>query len=99
MKLSWISCRPAIASSRHCPAPPLFCAPSARPMGSRERDLDSAIASPNIADRLHALLGSWAVSGPAIEIGCAALADGEWLGRSIAELLERVAVGSAPSAP
>lgn len=53
--------------------------------------LGFAIATSKIADKLRALLGPWAVSGPAIEIGCAALADEAWLGRSITELLDRAA--------
>src|SRR5579872_4490284 len=53
--------------------------------------LGFAIASPEITDRLRSFLGPWAVSGPAIEIGCAALSDTEWLGHAIAELLDRAA--------
>lgn len=40
--------------------------------------LGFAIAAETIAARLEAQLGPWAVSGPAIEIGQRALADGEW---------------------
>lgn len=53
--------------------------------------LGFAITTSKIADGLRALLGPWAVSGPAIEIGCTALADEAWLGRSITELLDRAA--------
>ena len=38
------------------------------------------------AKRLRALLGPWAVSGPAIEIGAAALADEAWLTATIGAL-------------
>jgi cobalamin biosynthesis protein CobC len=40
--------------------------------------LGFALAAPEIAARLNALLGPWAVSGPAIAIGEAALADVYW---------------------
>lgn len=42
--------------------------------------LGFAIASENIAARLRVSLGPWAVSGPAIAIGAAALADDAWIG-------------------
>jgi cobalamin biosynthetic protein CobC len=40
--------------------------------------LGFAVASPPIATRLRATLGPWAVSGPAIAVGTAALADHAW---------------------
>jgi cobalamin biosynthetic protein CobC len=40
--------------------------------------LGFAVASPEIAARLRAGLGPWAVAGPALEIGAAALADQSW---------------------
>jgi cobalamin biosynthetic protein CobC len=40
--------------------------------------LGFAIAAPEIATRLRAALGPWAVSGPAIAVGTVALADREW---------------------
>jgi cobalamin biosynthetic protein CobC len=40
--------------------------------------LGFALARPQIAERLAAALGPWAVSGPAVMIGQAALADVEW---------------------
>jgi cobalamin biosynthetic protein CobC len=40
--------------------------------------LGFALASPEIAARLRAALGPWAVSGPAIAIGATALADRAW---------------------
>jgi len=43
--------------------------------------LGFAIASPDIAPRIRAALGPWAVSGPAIAIGAQALADSAWLSR------------------
>ncbi|GAA0310050.1 threonine-phosphate decarboxylase CobD [Rhodovulum strictum] len=42
-------------------------------------------AEPHLA-RLAALAGPWAVSGPALEIGAAALADADWRAASIARL-------------
>jgi len=41
--------------------------------------LGFAVARESLADRLRALLGPWAVSGPALAIGAAALADDVWL--------------------
>ena len=41
--------------------------------------LGFALAAPELAAQLRALLGPWAVSGPAIAAGRAALADGAWM--------------------
>jgi cobalamin biosynthetic protein CobC len=41
--------------------------------------LGFALAAPPLAARLAALLGPWAVSGPAITIGATALADRAWI--------------------
>ena len=41
--------------------------------------LGFALAKPEIAARLAALLGPWAVSGPAIAVGQTALADAAWI--------------------
>ena len=40
--------------------------------------LGFALAVPELINRIEAVLGPWAVAGPAIEIGKAALADDEW---------------------
>jgi cobalamin biosynthetic protein CobC len=40
--------------------------------------LGFALAAPHLAERIATAAGPWAVSGPAIGIGCAALADAEW---------------------
>jgi len=40
--------------------------------------LGLAVARPALADRLAAQLGPWAVSGPALRVGAAALADPAW---------------------
>jgi cobalamin biosynthetic protein CobC len=48
--------------------------------------LGFAIASPRLANRLDAMLGPWAVSGPAVAIGENALADSEWKRRTIERL-------------
>jgi len=44
--------------------------------------LGFAIASPDIARRIALALGPWACSGPALNIGAAALRDREWAGRA-----------------
>jgi cobalamin biosynthetic protein CobC len=41
--------------------------------------LGFALAAPEIATRLRAALGPWAVSGPALAIGAIALADAAWI--------------------
>ncbi len=41
--------------------------------------LGFALAEPTLVERLRALLGPWAVSGPAIVVGTRALADPAWL--------------------
>ncbi len=48
--------------------------------------LGFAIASPALCERLDAVLGPWAVSGPAVAIGEKALADGEWKKRALERL-------------
>jgi cobalamin biosynthetic protein CobC len=48
--------------------------------------LGFAVAAPDIARRLRAALGPWAVSGPALAIGAAALADAVWIGQTRARL-------------
>jgi cobalamin biosynthetic protein CobC len=49
--------------------------------------LGFAVAAPEVAARLAATLGPWAVSGPAIAIGQTALADAAWI-RTMRERLE-----------
>jgi cobalamin biosynthesis protein CobC len=44
--------------------------------------LGFALAAPKIAARLSAMLGPWAVSGPALAIGAKALADAAWIRRT-----------------
>lgn len=53
--------------------------------------LGFALASPNLANRIDALLGPWAVAGPAVLIGEKALADRPWQERT----LEVLAAASA----
>jgi len=48
--------------------------------------LGFALAAPHLARRLEALLGPWAVSGPAVFIGGKALADASWKCRMIGQL-------------
>ena len=55
--------------------------------------LGFAIVAPDIAARLRASLGPWAVSGPAIAIGETALADSAWIAamqRKLAQLAQRL---------
>ena len=48
--------------------------------------LGFAIAQRDMAERLHDALGPWAVAGPALSIGAAALADDRWLEASLRTL-------------
>ena len=48
--------------------------------------LGFALAAPPVAARLRAALGPWAVSGPALAIGAAALADKAWIASTRARL-------------
>ncbi len=48
--------------------------------------LGFAVAPHEIGAKLRAALGPWAVSGPAIEIGGRALADGAWLSAAVVRL-------------
>jgi len=52
--------------------------------------LGFALASPTIVARLAAMLGPWAVSGPALTIGAKALADPAWIEKTQSRL-ERAA--------
>lgn len=53
--------------------------------------LGFAVAAPAIAARLRQLLGPWAVSGPAIAVGEAALADRDWTETTRQRLAQAVA--------
>lgn len=49
--------------------------------------LGFAIASTRIAERLRSELGPWAVSGPAVAVGCVALGDDRWASATRAKLV------------
>lgn len=53
--------------------------------------LGFALAEPSLAARLSDRLGPWAVSGPAAEIGAAALADTRWIEHARQDLMVRAA--------
>jgi cobalamin biosynthesis protein CobC len=52
--------------------------------------LGFALAPPALATRLRAVLGPWAVSGPALAIGAVALADAAWIAATRARLATAV---------
>ena len=52
--------------------------------------LGFAVAGPALAERLRAGLGPWAVAGPALAIGAAALADEAWAATTRARLAQAV---------
>jgi cobalamin biosynthetic protein CobC len=53
--------------------------------------LGFAIAAPSLLDRLEAVLGPWAVAGPALFIGEKALADQAWKDQTLVRLVEAAA--------
>jgi cobalamin biosynthetic protein CobC len=50
--------------------------------------LGFALAAPGLIERLDAMLGPWAVAGPALHIGEKALADGAWKQQTLTRLSE-----------
>lgn len=50
--------------------------------------LGFAVAAPALAERLAAMMGPWAVSGPALAVGAVALADDAWTERTRSRLAE-----------
>lgn len=67
--------------------------------------LGFSVSTPAFAERLRAMLGPWAVSGPAVEIGQRALRDRDWLiaakqaRASDAERLDMLLEGVSDTAP
>jgi len=53
--------------------------------------LGFALAAPSLVERLDAMLGPWAVAGPALFIGEKALADGAWRLQALTRLTEAAA--------
>ena len=51
--------------------------------------LGFAVGAPHLVDRLRRMLGPWAVSGPALEVGTRALNDKPWIESTRIHLLER----------
>ena len=65
--------------SRHLPHPGLLVLRSfGKSYGLAGLRLGFLLANPDLARRIRASLGPWAVAGPALEIGRAALADAAW---------------------
>lgn len=60
--------------------------------------LGLAFGAPEVIARLSAMAGPWPVSGPAIAIGRAALADGAWAGAMRAQLAQDAARADALAA-
>jgi cobalamin biosynthesis protein CobC len=50
--------------------------------------LGFALAAPRVAERINAMLGPWAVAGPAIFVGTVALADEAWRAATLSRLAE-----------
>ncbi|MFN3208646.1 MAG: threonine-phosphate decarboxylase CobD [Roseovarius sp.] len=78
-------------ASRTCPGNCIVLRSFGKFYGLAGLRLGFALASGATADRLADLAGPWPVSGPAIEIGCRALADTDWQARTEARLAEDTA--------
>lgn len=77
---AFIDLLPANASlARHLPPRTLVMRSFGKTYGLAGLRLGFALAGADLAASLRAELGPWAVSGPALEIGRAALADDAWL--------------------
>ncbi|QFT91753.1 Histidinol-phosphate aminotransferase [Roseovarius sp. THAF9] len=77
--------------SRDCPANCVVLRSFGKFYGLAGLRLGFALASGAVADHLADLAGPWPVSGPAIEIACAALADNEWQARAVERLTQDAA--------
>jgi cobalamin biosynthetic protein CobC len=70
---------PGLSLAPHLPAPGIVVLRSfGKAYGLAGLRLGFALASSDLAARLRAALGPWPVSGPALAIGTAALADAAW---------------------
>lgn len=79
--------RPDPSLARHLPHPALILLRSfGKTYGLAGLRLGFALAAPDTAARIRAALGPWAVAGPAIAVGRAALCDAAWLEAARARL-------------
>ena len=85
-KPSSTSCRAEASLAGNLPPRTVVLRSFGKTYGLAGLRLGFAIASPELIARLREELGPWAVSGPALEIGRKALADGAWLRRPRARL-------------
>jgi cobalamin biosynthetic protein CobC len=70
---------PALSVAAHCQQPGLIVLRSVgKFFGLAGLRLGFVGAEPNVLERLSALLGPWSISGPAQQVGRAALADVKW---------------------
>jgi len=70
---------PALSVAAHCQQPGLIVLRSlGKFFGLAGLRLGFVGAEPKLLERLSALLGPWSISGPAQQVGCAALADRAW---------------------
>jgi cobalamin biosynthetic protein CobC len=72
----------------HLPAAAIVLRSFGKAYGLAGVRLAFAVAQPEMARRLREMLGPWPVSGPAIAVGTAALADDSWLAEAV-KTLER----------
>ena len=70
----------------HLPAAAVVLRSFGKAFGLAGVRLGFGIAHPELAQRLRDLLGPWPVSGPAIAVGTAALADETWLAQAVTNL-------------
>ena len=70
---------PGLSVAAHCQQPGLVVLRSVgKFFGLAGLRLGFVGAEPRVLERLSALLGPWSISGPAQQVGCAALADRAW---------------------
>ena len=80
---------PAIGAAALCESLPVVILRSfGKFYGLAGLRLGFAIAAPDIARRISSTLGAWAVSGPALQVGVAALRDRAWADHMRAQLAE-----------
>lgn len=89
---SFMDMTPALSLVPHLPAEGVIVLRSfGKAYGLPGARLGFALAPARLAQRLRAAMGPWSVSGPALSIGAAALADAAWLQDAAASLAQSAA--------
>jgi cobalamin biosynthetic protein CobC len=83
--------RPSESVARDVPAATVVLRSFGKTYGLAGLRLGFAVARPALGGRLRAMLGPWAVPGPAIHVGARALADTAWLEATYERLTDDMA--------